>query len=123
MPDNPPVYGRVMFIICLFHFQITPHRIVIRITNLINRTVHWFHIRRMKDIIDAEPEEVFIIGYTYPASRRSKRIYQRSLYRTVGIRNRRIVKVAANKDIVGVCFSDFFSYCFGLFRTDTESRS
>ena len=82
--------------------QIAPQGIMIGIAHLVDRAVDRFHVGGMQDIVDPEPEEVFIISDSDATTRSGKGIFQRSLDRTVSIGYRSIVEVAANQYIIGI---------------------
>lgn len=75
---------------------------MVGITNLVDRAVDWFHVGGMQDIVDPEPEEVFIVSNSDTTARSGISIFQRSLDRTMGIRNRCIVEVTADQYIIGI---------------------
>ena len=45
-----------------FQLQVAPQGVMIGIADLVDRAVDRFHVGGMQDVVDAEPEEVFIIG-------------------------------------------------------------
>ena len=45
-----------------YQLQIAPQRIVVGITDLVDRAVLRLHVGGMQDVVDAEPEEVLVIG-------------------------------------------------------------
>ena len=95
---------------------------MVGITNLVDRAVDWFHIGGMQDIVDPEPEEVFIVSNSDTTARSGISIFQRSLDRTMGIRNRCIVEVTADQYIIGIDLFNFPGNCSRLAGTYLEGR-
>ena len=95
---------------------------MVGITNLVDRAVDWFHVGGMQDIVDPEPEEVFIVSNSDTTARSGISIFQRSLDRTMGIRNRCIVEVTADQYIIGIDLFNFPGNCSRLAGTYLEGR-
>ena len=97
-----------------FQLQIAPQRIMVGIADLVDRAVDRFHVGGMQDVVDPEPEEVFIISDSDTTAGSGISIFQRPLDRTMCIRNRSIVEVAADQYIIGIDLFNFLSDCSRL---------